>query len=489
MRLHNKLRLSRPFNQNLVVACILFCLPGIYTAITGLGAGGGKPSSADVANQTNAILYGLFALVGLFGGTILNMLRPKLSLMIGSIGYPVYVGGLWYYDRTGNSWFPLLAGAILGISGGFLWTAAAYVQFAYAEEKDKAKYISIQWMLKCVGAMVGGSISLSLNVHETKAVGVSNAVYATFVVLHSCAFFIAMIFIINPKNVVRDDGTHIAIFKPPRFWLELKATLAIMLDHRYLILAPAQIVCEMALALVSSVNSRYFNLRTRSLNNFSYQTIQVFIPGLLILVLDNQRIKSRQTRGLIGLGLMSAVSIGACAGLIAWLEVYNVDDLTEAAGEDWTDAAWPGLFVCYLLFGMIYAGYQMVVEYTLASTTNDPSTLARVAGMFKCYSSFGMMISFIMAGERVTFLGQVILQFVLYVLGAIGVAWVLIYRVKDSNYFTEEDVIVPLAEEERSKLAGLVTEEQIAHEHEKELVAAQGKKGSATLGQTEITAA
>lgn len=58
--------------------------------------------------------------------------------MIGSIGYPLYVGGLWYYDRTGHPWFPLFSGAVLGLTGGFLWSAAAFVQFAYAEEKNKA---------------------------------------------------------------------------------------------------------------------------------------------------------------------------------------------------------------------------------------------------------------------------------------------------------------------------------------------------------------
>lgn len=120
------------------VSSLLFCLPGIYTALTGLGAGGGHPSSSDVANKTNAILYGLFALVGFFGGTVVNILRPKVCLMIGSLGYPLYVGGLWYYDRTGNAWFPLMSGAILGLTGGFLWSAAAFVQFAYAKEEDKA---------------------------------------------------------------------------------------------------------------------------------------------------------------------------------------------------------------------------------------------------------------------------------------------------------------------------------------------------------------
>ena len=57
--------------------------------------------------------------------------------MIGSLGYPLYVGGLWYYDRTGHEWFPLFSGAMLGLTAGFLWTAAAYIQFSYAEEKDK----------------------------------------------------------------------------------------------------------------------------------------------------------------------------------------------------------------------------------------------------------------------------------------------------------------------------------------------------------------
>ena len=63
--------------------------------------------------------------------------------MIGSLGYPLYVGGLWYYDRTGHSWFPLLGGAVLGLTGGFLWSTAAFVQFAYAREKDKA-LVSLQ---------------------------------------------------------------------------------------------------------------------------------------------------------------------------------------------------------------------------------------------------------------------------------------------------------------------------------------------------------
>ena len=117
---------------------ILFCTPGIYLALTGLGAGGGRPSSQSVASLTNAILYAVFTVFGWIGGSILNILKPKITIMIGVIGYPLYVGGLWYFDRVGHAWFPYFAGAVLGATAGCLWTAGGFIQFAYAQEDEKA---------------------------------------------------------------------------------------------------------------------------------------------------------------------------------------------------------------------------------------------------------------------------------------------------------------------------------------------------------------
>ena len=138
--------------------------------------------------------------------------------------------------------------------------------------------------------------------------------------------------------------------------------------------------------------------------------MQALIPPLLVYVLDNKRISSRRTRGLLGIAFMGTLAVAASAGFLAWLEVNGVDDLSGAAGRDWSDKEWPGVFVCYILFGAVYAGYQMCTEYTLSSTTNDPEVLAHVAGMFKFYSSLGMMISFLMAGVKVSFLGQISMQ-------------------------------------------------------------------------------
>jgi hypothetical protein len=79
----------------------------------------------------------MFTLFGWIGGSILNLLKPKYTLMIGAVGYPLYVGGLWYFDRQGGDWFPYLAGAILGCTAGCLWTAGGFIQFAYANEDEK----------------------------------------------------------------------------------------------------------------------------------------------------------------------------------------------------------------------------------------------------------------------------------------------------------------------------------------------------------------
>lgn len=285
-------------------------------------------------------------------------------------------------------------------------------------------------MLRSLGAIVGSSISFSLNIDETKPVGVSDAVYIIFVIIHSSAFFIAMIFIIHPKDVVRKDGTHIAMFNnESHVWQEVKQTVRLMTTRKYLILAPAQLGCEMGLALVSSVNGKYllfghpttrisyslnegrvFNLRTRSANNFAYQAIQMFMPGLLVCILDSRFIRSRRHRGLCGIGLMGTISISGCVILMSWLQIKGIDSLTMPGAEDWENPDFGWSMVWFLLFGATYAGYQMCTEYTLSSTTNDPSRLAHVAGMFKFYSTLGMMISFILAGERVPFIGQASLQ-------------------------------------------------------------------------------
>lgn len=84
----------------------------MYVAVSNLGAGG----TQDVAlsDVSNAVLYGVFALTGLISGGINNsqhvywfkprsethkltvVLGPKFTLFLGTLGYALYVGALWW---------------------------------------------------------------------------------------------------------------------------------------------------------------------------------------------------------------------------------------------------------------------------------------------------------------------------------------------------------------------------------------------------------
>lgn len=136
----------------------------------------------------------------------------------------------------------------------------------------------------------------------------------------------------------------------------------------------------------------------------------MFMPGLLVCILDSRFITSRRYRGLLGIAVMGTIAVSACVVQISWLEINNIDSLAIPGDADWEDPNFAWSLMWFLLFGATYAGYQMCTEYTLSSTTNDPSRLAHVAGMFKFYSTLGMMISFILAGERVPFIAQCSLQ-------------------------------------------------------------------------------
>jgi hypothetical protein len=63
------------------------------------------------------------------------------------------------------------------------------------------------------------------------------------------------------------------------------------------------------------------------------------------------------------------------------------------------------------------------------------------------------------------------LQNSLYCLGIVGMAVVLIFFVKESNYFLEDNVIVPHHVEEEATIVGRITQEQLEAELEKERIA------------------
>lgn len=69
-----------------MVACIAFSCTGMFGALNGMGAGGGR--SPEVANAANAIVFGLIATCSWFVGGICNKIGPKWTLLVSHFALP-----------------------------------------------------------------------------------------------------------------------------------------------------------------------------------------------------------------------------------------------------------------------------------------------------------------------------------------------------------------------------------------------------------------
>lgn len=71
------------------------------------------------------------------------------------------------------------------------------------------------------------------------------------------AVIIAAVFVVDPRKVTRDDGTHISTFRKAfKLSEELKFLVKMFVDPKIMALFLGMLSCEMPLAMVSSVNGK-----------------------------------------------------------------------------------------------------------------------------------------------------------------------------------------------------------------------------------------
>lgn len=145
-------------------------------------------------------------------GGLCNWIGAKWTLVLGVIFYTPYASSLYVNNRYGTEWYVMLGAALCGIGASMFWSSEATIAVGYPSESQRGRMVAIWMGLRNLGPLIGGSISLSLNVGGSKAGKVS---YETYLVLIGiqCAGLPLALLLSPPDKVKRPDGTKIPHLK------------------------------------------------------------------------------------------------------------------------------------------------------------------------------------------------------------------------------------------------------------------------------------
>uniref|UniRef100_A0A2P2N2R4 UNC93-like protein 1 n=1 Tax=Rhizophora mucronata TaxID=61149 RepID=A0A2P2N2R4_RHIMU len=423
-------RHNSPLVQVTLIGLVCFCCPGMFNALSGMGGGGQvDPTAAD--NSLTA-LYTTFAVFGVLGGGIYNILGPRLTLASGCSTYVLYAGSFLYYNHHQHQAFAIVAGAILGVGAGLLWAGQGAIMTSYPPPQRKGSYISLFWSIFNMGGVIGGLIPFVLNYNRAEAASVNDATYIGFMSFMSAGTILALA-ILPPSRVVRDDGSRCTNIKYSKVTTESLEILKLFLNWKILLIAPAAWASNFFYSYqFNNVNKELFNLRTRGLNNVFYWGAQMLGSAGIGNILDFS-FHSRRRRAFFGIGIVAVLGTAIWAGGLANQLRYSYNDLPPALDFKKSGTRFAGPFVLYFSYGLLDAMFQSMVYWVIGALADDSEILSRYVGFYKGMQSAGAAVAWQIDKHKVPMLSQLIVNWSLTTLSYPLLAVLVFFAVKDGD--------------------------------------------------------
>ncbi|KAJ1972862.1 hypothetical protein H4R35_004440 [Dimargaris xerosporica] len=419
--------------QVIILGFVCFCCPGMFNALNGMGGAGQVDD--NTGTNANVALYSTFAVFGLLGGGVNNIIGPRFTIFMGGLTYALYTGSFLYYNHTHKPAFSIASGAILGIGAGLLWAAQGAIMMAYPTEERKGSYIALFWVIFNLGGVLGGLIPFGLN-FDGSAGPVNDGTYIGFLVIELLGAALGLA-LAPPERVIREDGTNVELRKEPVL-LEFLQVLKLFGNKWMIAMTPAFFVSNFFYTYQFNViNGSLFNTRTRGFNSVFYwgsQMVGAFVLGRL---LDNTR-WARKKRGTVGLivtfGGFMAVWLG---GLFLQLQFTRDTPETDKYNPhntiDFTDSSRAaGPIILYVCYGLMDAVFQTFCYWLMGTMTNDITTLSRFSGYYKGVQSAGAAVAWRVDAIGTSYLAQLIINWGLLAV-SLPIMAVVVWRIRDTN--------------------------------------------------------
>ncbi|GMY07688.1 UNC93-like protein 2 [Fagus crenata] len=426
----SKFRYNSPFVQISLIGLVCFCCPGMYNALSGMGGGGQVDHTA--ANNANTALFTSFALFGILGGGIYNILGPHLTLFTGCSTYILYAGSFLYYNHHKHQAFAIVAGTLLGIGAGLLWTGQGAIMTSYPPTHRKGTYISLFWIIFNMGGVIGGLIPFVLNFHRSEAASVNDGTYIGFMAFMAAGTLLSLA-ILPPSKVVRDDGTRCSNIKYSNVSTEVAEILKLFLNWKLLLIVPAAWSSNFLYTYqFNNVNGVLFNLRTRGLNNVFYWGAEMFGSVGIGYIMDFS-FQSRRMRGFVGIGVVALFGTAIWSGGLANQLKYSRGEKLQTLDFKDSGRDFAGPFVLYVSFGLLDAMYQSMVYWVIGALADDSEILSRYTGFYKGVQSAGAAVAWQVDAHNVSFMSQLIVIWGLTTISYPLLMILVLLAVKDDN--------------------------------------------------------
>ncbi|XP_061339152.1 UNC93-like protein 1 [Gastrolobium bilobum] len=428
-------RYNSPFVQVILIGLVCFSCPGMFNALSGMGGGGQVDPTAS--NNSLTALYTTFAIFGILGGGIYNILGPHLTLSVGCSTYVLYTGSFLYYNHYHHQVFAVVAGAFLGVGAGLIWAAQGAIMTSYPPTNRKGTYISIFWSIFNMGGVIGGLIPFMLNYHRSEAASVNDGTYIGFMGFMSAGAFLSLA-ILPASKVVRDDGTKCTNMLYTNVSTECLEILKLFFNWKMLLIVPAAWSSNFFYSYqFNDVNGALFNLRTRGLNNVVHWGAQMLGSVGIGYIMDFS-FKSRRMRGFVGIGVAAILGSAIWGGGLANQLRYSSNDLPEKLDFKDSGSQFAGPFVLYFCFGLLDAIFQSMVYWVIGALADDSQILSRYTGFYKGIQSAGAAVAWQVDTNKVSFMSQLIVNWVLTTISYPLLFVLVMLAVKEDNN-AEED--------------------------------------------------
>jgi hypothetical protein len=302
----------------------------------------------------------------------------------------LYAAGLYTNNRFGVIWFVYVGAVACGISAGFFWSVEGAIATGYPEQHKRGRYIATWFTFRNFGNIIGGAISLSLNVHKNKVGKVGYQTYWGFIAIQCLGFPLGLL-LSNPEKVQRDDGTKISAPRGINWRVEAKATWKLAKSKPILLLTPLFWYFGWIQAYPGTYLATYFTVRSRALGSFLSAVVGTFATWIGGSIVDLPWVKKRQTRA------VAAYTLIVLLNSATWIwAVYIQNEYRHTKPKlDWANQKVFGRGFGLYLFERISLGIvENYIYWCIGNLSDSPGDQIRYSSLLRGIETAAVAVGF-----------------------------------------------------------------------------------------------